>query len=64
WPLKLNWGLLLGCDLVKFRSGKAKLIPHKQRIFALLVTASMQLIWRLRNEPRFDKGDECHKVRF
>jgi hypothetical protein len=26
WP-QLNWGLLLGCNLVKFRSGKGKLNP-------------------------------------
>lgn len=59
WPT-LSWGLLLGCNLVKFRSTKGKLIPHKQRLFATLISTSMHLIWRLRNERRFNNSDEHH----
>jgi len=59
WP-RLSWGLLLGCNLVKFTSTKGKPMPHKQRLFAILVSTSMHLIWRLRNERRFDKSDEQH----
>ncbi|KAJ6530105.1 hypothetical protein B0H19DRAFT_967923 [Mycena capillaripes] len=49
WP-RLSWGILLGCNLVKFTSAKGKSIPQKQRLFILLVSTSMHLIWRLRNE--------------
>ncbi|KAJ6505702.1 hypothetical protein C8R47DRAFT_967574 [Mycena vitilis] len=59
WP-RLNWGILLGFNLVKFRSAKGKLILHKQRLFAILVSTSMYLIWTLRNERRFDNHDEQH----
>ncbi|KAJ7147967.1 hypothetical protein C8R46DRAFT_917184, partial [Mycena filopes] len=59
WP-RMNWGLLLGCNLLKFRSSKGTLIPQKQRLFTLLVTASMRLIWTLRNERRFDRSNEHH----
>ncbi|KAJ6460041.1 hypothetical protein C8R47DRAFT_1180669 [Mycena vitilis] len=59
WP-RLNWGVLLGSNLVKFRSAKGKLIPHKQRLFTILVSTSMYLIWTLRNERRFDNHDELH----
>jgi len=53
WP-KLNWGLLLGCNLSRFKSSKGKLIPAKNRFFAIIVSTAMQLIWNLRNERTFE----------
>jgi hypothetical protein len=41
WP-KLNWGLVLGCNLVKFGT------PEKSRLFAILVSVAWHEIWRLR----------------
>ncbi|KAJ6490931.1 hypothetical protein C8R45DRAFT_825988, partial [Mycena sanguinolenta] len=52
WP-RLNWGVLLGCNLLKFKSAKRKLLHSKCRLFAILVSSSMHLIWHLRNERRF-----------
>ncbi|KAJ7237239.1 hypothetical protein C8J57DRAFT_1087743 [Mycena rebaudengoi] len=49
WP-KLSWGLLLGCGLAGFRSPKGKPIIAKNRFFTILVSTSMHLIWKLRNE--------------
>ncbi|KAJ7256733.1 hypothetical protein C8J57DRAFT_1074830, partial [Mycena rebaudengoi] len=49
WP-KLSWGLLLGCGLARFRSPKGKPIIAKNRFFTILVSTSMHLIWKLRNE--------------
>ncbi|KAJ6578102.1 hypothetical protein B0H19DRAFT_930983, partial [Mycena capillaripes] len=46
--------------LVKFPSAKGKSIPQKQRLFTLLVSTSMHLIWRLRNERRFNDGNGKH----
>ncbi|KAJ7216018.1 hypothetical protein GGX14DRAFT_607155 [Mycena pura] len=37
WPW-LNWGLILGCNLIKFRSPRGKLIPEKGRLFAILTS--------------------------
>ncbi|KAF8207351.1 hypothetical protein K438DRAFT_1575714 [Mycena galopus ATCC 62051] len=53
WP-KLNWGLLLGCNLTKFRTRGGKILASKQRLFSILINTSMHLIWKLRNKYRFD----------
>ncbi|KAJ6587581.1 hypothetical protein DFH09DRAFT_909629 [Mycena vulgaris] len=53
WP-KLNWGLLLGCGLAKFKSPRGKTIPAQNRFFTILVSTSMKLIWNLRNERVFE----------
>ncbi|KAF8163910.1 hypothetical protein K438DRAFT_1618039 [Mycena galopus ATCC 62051] len=53
WP-KLNWGLLLGCNLTKFRTRGGKILASKQRLFSILISTSMHLIWKLRNKYRFD----------
>ncbi|KAJ6492111.1 hypothetical protein C8R45DRAFT_1053084 [Mycena sanguinolenta] len=42
WPT-LNWGLVLGCNLVTFQSDKG-------RLFAILVSIAWHLIWNLRRE--------------
>ncbi|KAK6987843.1 hypothetical protein R3P38DRAFT_3332298 [Favolaschia claudopus] len=54
WP-RLNWGLLLGSGLARFRSNQGKLMRGKNRLFKILVYTSMKLIWKLRNER-----DEVH----
>ncbi|KAJ6527512.1 hypothetical protein B0H19DRAFT_969846 [Mycena capillaripes] len=52
WP-KLNWGLLLGCALARFKSTKGVLIPAKNRFFTIVISTSMRLLWNLRNERLF-----------
>jgi hypothetical protein len=47
WPT-LNWGLVLGCNIVKFRSEKGVVLPEKGRLFAILVSFAWQQIWNLR----------------
>jgi hypothetical protein len=47
WP-NLNWGLVLGCGLVTFRSEKGGLIREMGRLFAILVSVAWKLIWNLR----------------
>ncbi|KAJ7095072.1 hypothetical protein C8R44DRAFT_645044 [Mycena epipterygia] len=42
---KLNWGLLLGCGLARFKS---------RSFFTKIVLTSMRLIWNLRNERVFE----------
>ncbi|KAK6988585.1 hypothetical protein R3P38DRAFT_3409329 [Favolaschia claudopus] len=49
WP-SLNWGILLGCSLSKFKSNRGKAFRGKNRFFTIIVSSSMQLIWTLRNE--------------
>ncbi|KAJ6529395.1 hypothetical protein B0H19DRAFT_870283, partial [Mycena capillaripes] len=59
WP-RLSWGLILGCNLIKFKPMNGKIMPNKQRLFAILVSTSLHLIWRLRNERRFDNNNKIH----
>jgi len=47
WP-KLNWGLVLGCNLVKFKSARGNILKEKGRLFAILVSVAWYLIWNLR----------------
>ncbi|KAK7061752.1 hypothetical protein R3P38DRAFT_2494191 [Favolaschia claudopus] len=49
WP-KLHWGLVLGCGLPRFRSNKGHRLRGKERFFTILLSASVHLIWKLRNE--------------
>ncbi|KAJ7237092.1 hypothetical protein C8J57DRAFT_1087777, partial [Mycena rebaudengoi] len=44
----LSWGLVLGCNLVKFKSDKGVIHPAKGRLFAILVSVAWHLIWNLR----------------
>ncbi|KAF8133557.1 hypothetical protein K438DRAFT_1641237 [Mycena galopus ATCC 62051] len=55
WP-QLNWGILLGCNLLRFKSTNGKLLHSKQRLFAILVNSSMHLIRNLRNNRHFSSS--------
>ncbi|KAJ7186234.1 hypothetical protein GGX14DRAFT_383650 [Mycena pura] len=60
WP-RLNWGLILGCNLIKFKSPQGKLIPEKARLFAILTSVSFHLIWRLYCLRRYTNNNEIEK---
>ncbi|KAJ7435520.1 hypothetical protein B0H11DRAFT_1755903 [Mycena galericulata] len=47
WPT-LTWGLILGCNLLKFKSARGIILPQKNRLFAILVSTGWHLIWNLR----------------
>ncbi|KAJ7148899.1 hypothetical protein C8R46DRAFT_916676, partial [Mycena filopes] len=49
WPA-LSLGAILGCGLVIFEDEKKKAIPSTARLFRILITESMYLIWKLRCE--------------
>ncbi|KAJ7672968.1 hypothetical protein DFH06DRAFT_1266805 [Mycena polygramma] len=49
WPA-LSWGLILGCNLVRFRHLNSKIIPEMGRLFAILVSTSWHTIWNIRND--------------
>ncbi|KAJ6571248.1 hypothetical protein B0H19DRAFT_936169, partial [Mycena capillaripes] len=46
WPT-LNWGLVLGCNVVKLRSEMGVVLTEKGRLFAILVAVAWQQIWNL-----------------
>jgi ribonuclease HI len=46
WPT-LNWGLILDCDLVRFKTANG-VRPEKERLFAILVSVGWHCIWNLR----------------
>lgn len=47
WPT-LSWGLILGGNLVKFKSEKGTIITQKGRLFTVLVSVAWHVIWDLR----------------
>jgi hypothetical protein len=46
WPT-LNWGLVLGSNLLWFRTANGTLISEKGGLFAILVSVTWNLIWDL-----------------
>ncbi|KAJ6489889.1 hypothetical protein C8R45DRAFT_1138743, partial [Mycena sanguinolenta] len=56
----LNWGLILGCNLVTFQSEKGIILPEKARLFAILVSTGWHLIWQLRRERVIENPDRIH----
>ncbi|KAJ6601985.1 hypothetical protein DFH09DRAFT_1069528 [Mycena vulgaris] len=55
WTMKypmgpsLSSGLVLGCNLVKFKHPSRKIIPAMGRLFAILVSTAWHTIWNIRN---------------
>jgi len=56
WPT-LSWGLILGCNLVKFRSDKGTALPEKGRLFTILVSVAWHLIWNIRTNRVISSPD-------
>ncbi|KAJ6460238.1 hypothetical protein C8R45DRAFT_1056146 [Mycena sanguinolenta] len=61
WP-NLNWGLVLGCGLTRFKSLRGMIVPAKNRFFTIIVSLSSQLIWNLRNECVFETHTEASET--
>jgi len=67
WPA-LNWGLILGCNLARFKSVNGVILPQKGRLFAILVSLAWHLIWKLRsgrvieNPDRVDSQLSIHNL--
>jgi hypothetical protein len=59
WP-KLNWGLVLGCNLVQFNTPSGKILPGKGRLFAILVSVAWHEIWRLRVDRTLTHPGKIH----
>ncbi|KAJ6602046.1 hypothetical protein DFH09DRAFT_900378, partial [Mycena vulgaris] len=43
-------GLVIGCNLVKFKHPNCKMIPAMGRLFAILVSTAWHTIWNIRND--------------
>ena len=56
WPL-LSWGLILGCNLVKFKGSKGKIVPEMGRLFAILVSTAWHTIWNIRIDKVLQNPD-------
>ncbi|KAJ7106422.1 hypothetical protein C8R43DRAFT_906232 [Mycena crocata] len=57
WP-QLNWGLILGCNLVKLESSTKVAKPEMNRLFAVLVSTAWHLIWNIRNDRVLKNPDK------
>ena len=51
WP-SLSWGLVLGCNLVRFTTASGQPIPQKDCLFSLLISIAWQTIWNMRVDRR------------
>ncbi|KAK6977477.1 hypothetical protein R3P38DRAFT_2810030 [Favolaschia claudopus] len=56
WP-NLHWGLILGCALPRFRSTRGHRLRGKERFFTIMVSTSVHLIWKVRNERVLERKD-------
>jgi hypothetical protein len=61
WPT-LNWGLILGCNLMRFKSDKGIILPGKGRLFAILVSVAWHLIWTLRRTHVIENPDKIYSL--
>ncbi|KAJ7190312.1 hypothetical protein GGX14DRAFT_382276, partial [Mycena pura] len=53
-------GLLLGCNIVQFRTSRGKILPEKGRLFAILVSVAWHEIWRLRVDRVLTHPNKIH----
>jgi len=51
WP-KITWGLVLGSNLMRFQTKNGKPMPHKERLFSILLSTAWYTIWNMRVERR------------
>jgi hypothetical protein len=58
----MNWGLILGCNLVRFTSPKGVILPEKGRLFAILVSVAWNLIWKLRRSRVIEDPDRIQST--
>ncbi|KAJ7603464.1 hypothetical protein DFH06DRAFT_1393150 [Mycena polygramma] len=58
WP-SLSWGLILGCNLLRFQSLNGKTIPEMGRLFAILISTSWHTIWNIRNDKVLKNPNRC-----
>jgi hypothetical protein len=58
----LNWGLILGCNLVQFKTDKGVILPEKGRLFAILVSVAWHQIWNLRQNRVISTPDRILTV--
>ncbi|KAJ7893546.1 hypothetical protein B0H13DRAFT_1625191, partial [Mycena leptocephala] len=63
WP-KLNWGLLLGFGVAGFTSPNGKRVPSQNRLFTIIVSTPMYLIWNLRNKRVFETHTPRQRPRY
>ncbi|KAJ7502314.1 hypothetical protein B0H11DRAFT_2155249 [Mycena galericulata] len=57
WP-DLSLGGILGCGLVTFRDENNRCSPARARLYKIIVTESLHLIWKLRCEHVIGRGGE------
>ncbi|KAJ7102026.1 hypothetical protein C8R44DRAFT_640984 [Mycena epipterygia] len=57
WP-ELSLGTILGCGLATFTDEKKRPLPATARLYRILVSESLFIIWKLRNESVISKGGE------
>ncbi|KAJ7601415.1 hypothetical protein B0H17DRAFT_969783, partial [Mycena rosella] len=57
WP-ELSIGGALGCGLAAFTDEKGRALPGTSRFYRILISESIFIIWKIRNESVISKGGE------
>jgi ribonuclease HI len=60
-PIPSNYGALLGCCLTKFKKNNGKPDKGLNRLFRIIVTESMYMIWKIRCERTITWGNDPTK---
>ncbi|KAJ7724006.1 hypothetical protein B0H16DRAFT_1666082 [Mycena metata] len=55
WP-QISLGSILGSGLATFRNTESKILPHTARLYRILISESMYLIWKIRCEVVIAEG--------
>jgi ribonuclease HI len=57
WPT-ISLGTVLGCGLAEFRDDRGKLKRGTQRLYRILISESVYLIWKIRNDRVISRDGE------
>ena len=57
-PTTPTFGQILGCALASFRDQRGKLMNGNSRLYRIVVSESVYLIWKLRCEWRIERGED------
>ncbi|KAJ7185333.1 hypothetical protein C8R46DRAFT_882190, partial [Mycena filopes] len=58
WP-ELSLGSLLGCGLASFKDDRGRPLPGASRLYHILISESLFLIWKIRNDCVINRAGEA-----
>lgn len=64
---KIPWvpptlGTVLGCGISELKNKKGQLSPPRNRLYSLVTSEALSLVWKIRCEWRMQKGEETNEA--